>query len=302
MPRCRRYHFFSASGSFDLKKIPPMPVTRAMSEHALHDEVAQADAIQHDVLGAHELEAAALEEAIGREARFGGKAPGAEAAGARLHVAQQPRGDSLGLVAVVNIERGDAATALQFAETDDLAGGFGHIGEVRPQTLVPAGLIHERRRPGLDLLRRVVAAVDVVHGVAEQAHDLQRVAGLEGADGQAGERHRRSNPISGTASVRESTECRAVPWRRRAPWSAWDARPPPTRPPHPRRRDGRPARPAKGSDARASACRHPESEAAPETVPPRASSAPAPAPARRRNPRYAPTTRWTWPRLPAFRR
>ncbi len=90
IPRCRRYYFFTASGSFDLKKIPPMSGARAISEHAVHDEIAQADAIQIDVLGAHELEAAALEESIGGEARFGGKPLGAEGAGARLHLAQQP--------------------------------------------------------------------------------------------------------------------------------------------------------------------------------------------------------------------
>src|ERR1700752_5238467 len=114
MPRCPRYHFFNASGSFDLKKIPPMPVTRAMSEYALHDEVAQANAIQQDVLGAHELEAAALKEAVGREARFGDEPPGAKGAGARLHVAQQTRGDAAALISVMDIERGDAAAALQF--------------------------------------------------------------------------------------------------------------------------------------------------------------------------------------------
>src|SRR5689334_9655821 len=112
MPRCRRYHFFSASGSFDLKKIPPIPVTRAMSENPLHDEIPQADAVPIDLLGAHELEAAALEEAIGREARFGGEPLGAERAGPRLHLAQQPRSDPLGLVPVMHIERPDAAVAL----------------------------------------------------------------------------------------------------------------------------------------------------------------------------------------------
>src|SRR5262245_22468911 len=109
MPRCRWYHFISAFGSFDLKKIPPMPVTRAMSERPLHEEIAQTHAIPIDLLGAHEFEAAALKEAVGRETRFGGEPLRAEGAGARFHLAQQPRSDALALVPVMDIERSDAA-------------------------------------------------------------------------------------------------------------------------------------------------------------------------------------------------
>src|SRR6185295_1309351 len=112
------------------------------------------------------------------------------------------RSDALALVPVMDIERADTAAALQFAEADDLAVRFRDIGEVRPQSLVPAGFVHECRRPGLDLLRRVVAAVHVMHGVAEEPHDLQRIAGLEGADSQACYRHGGSNLTRDIASAR----------------------------------------------------------------------------------------------------
>src|SRR5215475_6419117 len=164
-------------------------VDASRSERAFHDEVAQPYPQPLDLVLADDAKAAALKKWPRRQARLGEQPARTDRPRARLDLAQQPRGDAHALVHVVGIEAVDPAAALEVGEADDLSVRLGDVREGGTQLREPARLVGDLRGPGIDLLGSVVAAVDLVHGVVEEPHDLQQVGRLEVADAEAGEGH-----------------------------------------------------------------------------------------------------------------
>ena len=145
----------------------------------LHDEVLQGEPAALDLLGAQHPVTAAFEKGTGGDGGVGGDGRDWIVP---LELIAQRGGDTLMLVAVVDIEAVEIAGGIDIAKTDHRVAADGHQGIVAAKRTVPPRFIYLAGGPHGQLVGGVIGGADGVYGLIKQAGDLVDIGRLIGAD------------------------------------------------------------------------------------------------------------------------